>query len=60
MEKLDITRIEVRGELPAGCPWCPFDKLNAPNDPCAVCGCVKSGYGYRPDGCKLVRGKEEA
>lgn len=54
MDKLKILKIEVDGELPTGCPWCPFDRLTAPNELCTVCGCVKSTYGYRPDGCKLV------
>lgn len=54
MDKLKILKIEVDGELPAGCPWCPFDRFNGMHDPCVVCGCEKSGYGYRPKGCKLV------
>lgn len=60
MEKLNITKVEVAGELPSGCPWCPFDKCNGTMDPCIVFGCTKSGYGYRPEGCRLVNvyGKE--
>ena len=56
IEDLKITKIEIEGELPGGCPWCPFDKMNSQHDPCAVSGCLKSSYGYRPDGCKLAQG----
>ena len=61
MDKLKILKIEVAGELPAGCPWCPFDdfadkgialvKRTCPVRP----DVIQSGYGYRPEGCPLTR-----
>ena len=54
IEDIKISKVEVEGALPKGCPSCIFDKLTSAQEPCAVSGCLKSSYGYRPDGCKLV------